>query len=62
MMDELKTQMKEQITRAAKLSKEAMVAFDNDNFKEGKRLMKLAREAANNFQKLYQSKQVSSAK
>jgi len=59
-VEDIKTQMKEYVRQAAKLSKEAIAEFDNKNFAEGKRKMKLAREAANNFQRLYQSQTASS--
>lgn len=55
MDDHIKAQMKLFVSQAAQLSKEAGVDFDNKNYAEGKRKMKLAREAANNFQSLYQS-------
>ncbi|ELR96463.1 hypothetical protein [Gloeocapsa sp. PCC 73106] len=59
-MEDTKTQMKEYVRLAAKLSKEAIAEFDNKNFAEGKRKMKLAREAAQSFQRLYQSQIASS--
>lgn len=60
-MDDIKAQMKEQINLAASLGKEALVEFKRKNYAEGHEKMISAREAANNFQRLYQSKQSSGA-
>jgi len=55
MDDQVKLQMKQFISQAAQLSKEAGVEFKNKNYADGKRKMRQAREAANNFQRLYQN-------
>lgn len=51
-MEELKTRIKEESSRAAKLSKEAMAAFTTRDFATGKALMQQAVDAGKNCQNL----------
>ncbi|PSF37716.1 hypothetical protein C7H19_09205 [Aphanothece hegewaldii CCALA 016] len=52
MMEELKTQIKYESNRAARLSKEAIEAFEDNNKIQGKALMNEARAASKNCQNL----------
>ncbi|GFE72242.1 hypothetical protein [Chroococcus sp. FPU101] len=51
-MDELKAQIKFEASQAARLSKEATIAFEARDWKQGKALMKEAVAASRNCQKL----------
>jgi hypothetical protein len=51
-MDEIKTQIKYESSRASQLSREARTAFDSKDWKRGKALMKEAVVASKNCQKL----------
>lgn len=52
MIDELKAQIKYESGRAARLSKEAIIAYETNNKAQGKALMKEAVAASKNCQKL----------
>ncbi|GFE67940.1 hypothetical protein [Chroococcus sp. FPU101] len=52
MMEELKVQIKYESSQAAKLSKEASIAFENNQRSEGKTLMKEAVAASKKCQEL----------
>lgn len=52
MTEELKVQIKSESDKAARLSKEAIIAFEDNNKKQGQVLMKQARAASKNCQNL----------
>ena len=51
-MNDLKTQIRAYSAQASQFSKEAMAEFANDNFEQGRVLMKKANEAGKSYRKL----------